>query len=328
MSNPLANIVLSAQQNIKDIILVESEQDRVLLACHTLNQQKIANPILLGDKVRIYQQAKKLNIDAKNFTIIDEVDTEALYLTAKEIYTKKNKPFDDEIAQNLLADKLSLAALMLENNQVDGCVAGVSYSTAAVLKTAFSLIGPRPDTSTISGAFIMSTPDGRVFIFADCAVVADPDSQQLAEIASASAKTAEQLLKISPKVALLSFSTKGSAQHKMVDKVMQALHIVKAKNPDLCIDGELQLDSAICPDIAKLKTANSVVAGQANVLIFPNLDAGNIGYKIMQRLGGAQAVGPILQGINKPMNDLSRGASVTDIVNMVAVTAVQSHYSL
>jgi phosphate acetyltransferase len=213
---------------------------------------------------------------------------------------------------------------MVGEGDADGCVTGAATTTADVLRAALYCIGLAPGTSTLSSAFLMEFPEGRVFTYGDCAVVPYPDAKQLAEIALSSAKTHHQLTGETPRVALLSFSTKGSATHERVDLVREALAIAKERDPQLMIDGELQFDAALLPAIGQRKAPGSDVAGQANVFIFPNLDAGNIGYKMTERLAGATATGPIIQGLAKPMHDLSRGASWEDIVNTVAVSAVQA----
>ncbi|MEN9839895.1 MAG: hypothetical protein RL177_1374, partial [Bacteroidota bacterium] len=229
-----------------------------------------------------------------------------------------------DAARTLATDPLYFASLMVGEGDADGCVTGAATTTADVLRAALYCIGLAPGTSTLSSAFLMEFPDGRVFTYGDCAVVPYPEAKQLAEIALSSAKTHLQLTGETPRVALLSFSTKGSATHERVDLVREALAIAKERDPQLMIDGELQFDAALLPAIGQRKAPGSDVAGQANVFIFPNLDAGNIGYKMTERLAGATATGPIIQGLAKPMHDLSRGASWEDIVNTVAVSAVQA----
>ena len=242
---------------------------------------------------------------------------------------RKKRGMTPEQAAAAVREPLVFALLMVRQGYADGSVAGATHTTADVVRNAIQIIGVRPDTRHISSFFIMLreqafTPDTHAMIFSDCGLVIDPDSEQLAEIALAAADSARTLLEVTPKLAMLSFSTAGSATHREVDKVRIATELVRQRRPELAIDGEIQLDAAIVPDISQRKVPDSRVAGQANVLIFPNLSAGNIGYKLTERLGGATALGPLLQGLNKPANDLSRGCSTDDVYNVIAVTAVQA----
>ena len=326
MPTPILELIYQrAKEKQKTIILPESDDERVLQACTIAQKEKIAKIILIGNADQVNAKAKSFGISLDGVQIIDPsqfADTDKLREMLQAIYEKKNKPLTDEVLEQQLQNPLSFSALLLRNGNADGCLAGAVYTTASVLRVAFSILSTKAGVKTISSAFIMNTPSAD-FLFSDCAVVVEPTAEQLADIAFATAQTAREILNTEPKVAMLSFSTLGSTNHPASQKVAEATSIIKERNPDFAIDGEMQLDSAICPDIAKMKAPNSSVAGEANVLIFPSLEAGNIGYKLVQRLAGANAIGPILQGIAYPMNDLSRGATVQDIVGMIAVTACQ-----
>ena len=242
---------------------------------------------------------------------------------------RKSKGMTPEKAAKLVEDPLFLACLMIKNGDADGEIAGAQNTTGDVLRPALQIIKTIPGVKVVSGAFIMYTQtpqygENGVLLFADCAVMPNPNSEELASIAISSAKTMRSLIGVEPKVAMLSFSTKGSAQHEMVDKVKEATEIAKNLNPELMIDGELQADAALVSEVGKSKAPGSSIAGNANVLVFPTLESGNIGYKLVQRLGNSQAIGPVLQGMASPVNDLSRGCSVEDIYNMVIITANQA----
>ena len=291
----------------KRIVLPEAADDRTRRAADFLTSNGICEPILVGPGG------------------VDPLTSPDLERYAQRLHLRRQaKGLTLDAARTLATDPLYFASLMVGEGDADGCVTGAATTTADVLRAALYCIGLAPGTSTLSSAFLMEFPDGRVFTYGDCAVVPYPDAKQLAEIALSSAKTHHQLTGETPRVALLSFSTKGSATHERVDLVREALAIAKERNPELLIDGELQFDAALLPAIGQRKAPGSDVAGQANVFIFPNLDAGNIGYKMTERLAGATATGPIIQGLAKPMHDLSRGASWEDIVNTVAVSAVQA----
>jgi phosphate acetyltransferase len=289
------------------IVLPEAGDDRTRRAADFLASNGICEPILVGPGG------------------VDPLTSPDLERYAQRLHLRRQaKGMTLDAARTLATDPLYFASLMVGEGDADGCVTGAATTTADVLRAALYCIGLAPGTSTLSSAFLMEFPDGRVFTYGDCAVVPYPDAKQLAEIALSSAKTHHQLTGETPRVALLSFSTKGSATHERVDLVREALAIAKERDPQLMIDGELQFDAALLPAIGQRKAPGSDVAGQANVFIFPNLDAGNIGYKMTERLAGATATGPIIQGLAKPMHDLSRGASWEDIVNTVAVSAVQA----
>jgi phosphate acetyltransferase len=313
----------------KTIVLAEGEDERVINAAAILKREKIVNPVLLGNEEEIRKTAR--GIDISGIKIIDPSLSPETDKYASLLYDlRKHKGMTKEKAIELVQDSVWYGTLMVKNHETDGMVAGAVHATGDVFRPAFQIIKTAPGISVVSSAFIMIIPhkeyghDG-IMLFSDCAVNPNPDSEQLAEIAIASAKTWKALIGAEPRIAMLSFSTKGSARHEMVDKVVDATKLVKEKAPELIIDGELQLDAAIEPKVAKLKAPKSQVAGNANVLIFPEIEAGNIGYKLVQRLAKAEAVGPVTQGLAMPINDLSRGCSVDDIVNVAAITALQSN---
>lgn len=321
----------NARKQPKRIVLPEGVEERTLRAANEVLRDGIAEITLIGNPSKI----KKLAIshDLNNLeqaTVVDPDNNEK-----KDVYAdlmvqlRSHKGMTTEKAYELLKDPLYLATLMIKNGDADGEVAGAMNATGDVLRPAFQYVKTLPGISVVSGAFIMILPeksfgDNGMLIFADCAVHPDPNEQQLAEIAVATAQTARSIAKIDPRVAMLSFSTKGSASHEMVDKVVNATQIAKQMDPSLQIDGELQVDAALVEAIGSQKAPGSSIAGNANVLVFPSLEAGNIGYKLVQRLANAEAVGPILQGMAAPINDLSRGCSVEDIINMIAITSNQA----
>ena len=327
----LEQIRENAKKANKRIVLPEGEEERTLKAAETILGEGIAQLILIGNAETIKAEAEKFGL--KNISKATIVDTKTY--DKKQQYAeimaeiRKAKGMTVEKALKQLDSPYYLGTLMIKAGDADGMVAGAICSTADTIRPALQYIKTAPGVSTVSGAFVVVVPnknygqDG-VFVFADCAVTIDPTAQQLADIAVISAKTAKALANIDPKVAMLSFSTKGSAQHEVVDKVVEATKLAKEAAPELDIDGELQADAAMVQKVADLKAPGSNVAGKANVLVFPSLEAGNIGYKLVQRLAGADAVGPILQGMAAPVNDLSRGCYVEDIVNMVAITALQA----
>ena len=327
----LEQIRENAKKANKRIVLPEGEEERTLKAADTILGEGIAQLVLIGNPDTIKAEADKFGL--KNISKATIVDTKTYPDRQKyaEIMAeiRKAKGMTVEKALKQLDSPYYLGTLMIKAGDADGMVAGAICSTADTIRPALQYIKTAPGVSTVSGAFVVVVPnkaygqDG-VFLFADCAVTIDPTAQQLADIAVISAKTAKALAGIDPKVAMLSFSTKGSAQHEVVDKVVEATKLAQAAAPELDIDGELQADAAMVQKVADLKPPGSHVAGKANVLVFPSLEAGNIGYKLVQRLAGADAVGPILQGMAAPVNDLSRGCYVEDIVNMVAITALQA----
>ncbi|MCA1803651.1 MAG: phosphate acetyltransferase [Rhodothermaceae bacterium] len=314
-----------AKAAAKNIVLPETEDARTLKAAEFLLREKICKVSLIGDEDHIRGRAEAENISLEGeVTFLDFRTDPGNDALAASLHKKRaHKGMTPGLAGSILSDNsLFYAAMLVDAGRAHGCVAGAVNTTGDVLRAAIQGIGLKPSSSIVSSIFLMSTRDGRVLTFGDCAVVPYPDPEQLATIAIDSADTHRALTGQEPLVAMLSFSTMGSASHEQVDLVLQALNIAKDMRPDLNIDGELQFDAAYVPDIAIRKAPGSKVAGRANVFIFPNIDAGNIAYKITERLGGATAVGPIIQGLARPMNDLSRGCSWEDIVNTVCVTAL------
>lgn len=321
----------NAKKQNQRIVLPESLEERTLKAADELLAEGIAQIILIGNKHEISAKAKDLGLNNIDKAKIVNPKTHAKKEAYAEIMVdlRKHKGMTKEKALGLIEDPLFLATLMIKAGDADGEVAGAENATGDVLRPAFQYVKTAPGISVVSGAFLMFLKDKSfgedgLMVFADCAVHPNPTAKELAEIAVATGKTTKAIAKIDPKVAMLSFSTKGSAKHEMVDKIVEATKLAKEMAPDLKIDGELQADAAIIPAIGNKKAPGSEIAGQANVLVFPTLETGNIAYKLVQRMAGAQAVGPVLQGMAAPINDLSRGCSVSDIVNLVAITANQA----
>ena len=327
--NLIDKIKEKARKNGRTIVLAEGTEERTVQAAGIIAKEGIAKLVLLGDQNEIGKMAAKTGADLAGVKIIDPQSSDRFNTYVDELVEiRKSKGLSREDAAKLIKTVLYYGAMMVNQGDADGMVAGAQNTTGDVLRPSLQIIKTAPGISVVSGAFLMITPkpeygqDG-VFLFADCAVTPNPTAEQLAEIAFASSKTAKALVGMESKIGMLSFSTKGSASHELVDKVVEATRIVKEKHPELLIDGEFQADAAIVPKVGQSKAPGSSVAGKANVLIFPDLQAGNIGYKLVQRLAGAEAIGPILQGMAKPVNDLSRGCSVEDIVNTVAITCCQ-----
>jgi len=314
-----------AKAAAKNIVLPETEDTRTLKAAEFLLKEKICRVTLIGDEAEIREaaEAESISLDG-DVTFLDfRTDPDKEVLAANLHRKRAHKGMTPGLAGSILSDnRLFYAAMLVDAGRAHGCVAGAVNTTGDVLRAAIQGIGLKPSSSIVSSIFLLHTRDDRVLTYGDCAVVPYPDPEQLATIAIDSADTHRALTAEDPLVAMLSFSTMGSASHEQVDLVLQALTIAKDLRPDLMIDGELQFDAAYVPDVAIRKAPQSKVAGRANVFIFPNIDAGNIAYKITERLGGATAIGPIIQGLAKPMNDLSRGCSWEDIVNTVCVTAL------
>lgn len=314
----------------KNIVLPEGSEPRTIEAAAEIAKQGIAQAILLGDEKEI-EAANTKNVDLGGVTIINPATSPKLQEYADMFYEmRKSKGITPEQAKQTCQDTLYYAVMMIKNNDADGMVAGAIHSTGDTLRPALQVIKTKPGVPIVSSCFIMDIPDKKwgkdgVMVFADCAVNINPNAQELAAIAIASADSARDIAGIAdPKVAMLSFSTKNSAKHENVDKVIEATKIAKETVPELNIDGELQADAALVEAVGQLKSPGSKVAGSANVLIFPDIQSGNISYKLVQRLAGADAIGPVCQGLARPVNDLSRGCSVEDIVSVVAITAVQA----
>lgn len=312
----------------KRIVLPEGSEERTVKAAELIAKEGIAQVILVGNEDEIKQ--KSAGLDYSGVTIIDPEKSEKIKSYADTFYElRKSKGITEEQALKQVKDPLYYACMMIKMGDADGMVAGAINTTANTLRPALQIIKTSPGISVVSSCFIMILKDecyghNGIMVFGDCAVNPNPDDKQLAAIAVSTAKTASQLTGMEPKVAMLSFSTKGSAKHENVDKVVSATKLVKELAPSLLVDGELQADAALVASVGQLKSPGSPVAGNANVLIFPDLQAGNIGYKLVQRLADAEAIGPICQGLAAPVNDLSRGCSVDDIVSVVAITAVQA----
>ncbi len=323
-SNLMDAIKQKAIERKKTIVLPESHDVRVIKAASAIKELGIANVITIGNEDAIRQSAASLNVDIQGVRIIDPEKSELTSNFANIFFNlRKHKGITIEQARETIKKDLFFGAMLVKEGMADGSVGGSTASTGDVLRAAFQCVGMPDGISIVSSFFLMIFPE-RFFSFADCAVVPDPDATQLADIAITTADNHKRLTGEEPNVAMLSFSTKGSARHELVDKVLEATSLAKAKRPDLNIDGELQFDAAIIDSIGKRKAPESDVAGRANVLVFPDLNAGNIGYKIAQRLGGAEAVGPIVQGLKKPLFDLSRGCSVEDIVSTSAIAVLMT----
>ncbi len=324
-------IKAKAAEEIKTIVLPEAAEERNIKAANQILKEGFAKLVLIGNPDRIHELAAEYHLDQiDKVTIIDPENN-----PKKDVYVelmvklRASKGLTREQAEKLITDPLYLAALMVKNGDVDGEVAGANNATGDVLRPAFQYVKTLPGISVVSGAFFMLIPDTKfgdqgMMVFADCAVHPNPTAEELAQIAVMTGRTARVIAGIEPRIAMLSFSTKGSAKNEMVDKVVSATLLAQQMDPTLMIDGELQADAAIIPSIGSKKAPGSEIAGKANVLVFPTLEVGNIAYKLVQRMAHAEAIGPVLQGMAAPINDLSRGCSVEDIVSLVAITACQA----
>ena len=319
-----------AKQEIKTIVLPEATDIRILKAAQIVEKEKYAKVILIGDEEEVSKKIKENNIELKETKIIDPLKSEKTEDYANQLYElRKVKGMTLEQAQKIILDPIYFGMMMVKLDDADGLVSGAAHSTADTLRPALQILKTAPGTKLVSAFFIMVVPNceygaNGTFIFADSGLNEEPDSEKLSEIAISSSKSFKQLVGEEPKVAMLSYSTYGSAHSASTEKVIEATRLVKEKAPDLIVDGELQLDAAIVPEVAEFKAKGSPLKGEANVLIFPDLGAGNIGYKLTQRLAKAEAYGPLCQGIAKPVNDLSRGCNEFDVAGVIAITAVQA----
>ncbi|MGH4050516.1 MAG: phosphate acetyltransferase [Clostridium sp.] len=326
----IEKICKKAQADKKRIVLPEGEEERTIRASEIIKNKSLADVVLIGDISVIKAKAVKFGVNIEGIEIADPKTSDKAEIYAKEFYElRKKKGMTIEKAAEIVKDPVYFATMMLKMGEVDGMVSGAVHYTGDLLRPGMQIIKTAPGMKIVSSFFIIELPynhfgENGLLLFGDSAVNINPNAEELANIAISTADNAKSLCDFEPKVALLSFSTRGSAKHEFVDKVVEATEIARAARPDLQIDGELQLDAAIVCSVANLKAPDSTVAGYANVLIFPDIQSGNIGYKLVQRFAKAKAIGPICQGFAKPINDLSRGCNVEDIVSVVAVTAVQA----
>ena len=319
-----------AKKQIKTIVLPEATDIRILKAAETVKQEGYAKTILIGDEEQVRKIAKQNTIDIEGIEIIDPLKSERTQEYAQKLFElRKAKGMTEEQAQKLVLDPVYFGMMMVKNEDADGLVSGACHSTSDTLRPALQILKTAPNTKLVSAFFVIVVPNceygsNGTFIFADSGLNEEPNSDALSEIAISSSKSFEQLVGEKAKVAMLSYSTYGSAHSASTEKVIEATKLVREKAPEILVDGELQLDAAIIPEVAEFKAKGSPLKGEANVLVFPDLGAGNIGYKLVQRLAKAEAYGPLCQGIAKPVNDLSRGCSASDVAGVIAITAVQA----
>lgn len=328
--NFIDSIKERAKKDMKKIVLPEAKDLRVIKAAATAIKECYAEVVLIGNEENINNMAKENNLDISKATIINPLTSEKAEVYANRLYElRKEKGMTLEKAQELVKDEVYFGMMMVKQNEADGLVSGAIHSTSDTLRPALQILKTAPGTKLVSAFFLMVVPnceygENGVFVFGDCGLNQNPTAEELVEIAKSSSKSFEQLVGKPSNVAMLSYSTKGSAKSDLTQKVIDATNMIKEKYPEMRVDGELQLDAAIVPTVAESKAPGSEVKGMANTLIFPDLNAGNIGYKLVQRLGKAEAYGPLCQGIAKPVNDLSRGCSAEDIAGVIAITAVQA----
>jgi phosphate acetyltransferase len=323
-------LLVRAKKLNKKVVLPETEDERTLQAAARLAKEQICRVVLVGVPDQVRADAKKCGADVSACEILSPLDEKATAPLADKLYQyRKEKGLTPDQARQLIKDYLYFATMLLKEGSVDGYVAGATHTTGDNLRPGLQIIKAMPGLKTVSSFFVMVHPNPKfgengVMVYSDCGMVEMPTAEQLSDIALASARSWKQLLGTEPRVAMLSYSTKGSAKSTDTEKVLKALDLARKADAKLCIDGEMQFDAAVIPSIGERKAKGSPVAGKANVLIFPDLDAGNIGYKITERLGGAQALGPLVQGMAKPAHDLSRGCSTDDIVKVAAIAAIMA----
>lgn len=329
MTDPLERVYAAARKTKRHIVMAEGLDPRIIDGASTAIDNELAAITLLGNKQEVADTVSARGYDAEKFNIIDPTDTQHHETYASGYFElRRSKGISKDFAHQGMKNPMNFAAMMVRLGDADGSVAGAVATTADTVRAALQIIKKSPDAALVSSFFLMvldqphHTRKGAM-IFADCGLTIDPDASQLADIAIASAQSFEALVGEQPKIGMLSFSSKGSARHDKVSKVQQATAMVCEKEPQLTVSGELQFDAAFVPEVAQTKAPGDTVKGEANIFVFPNLDAGNIGYKIAQRIGGAKAIGPIMQGLAKPANDLSRGCSAQDVTDMIAITAAQ-----
>ena len=328
----MKRIVDIARSDIKTIAIPESSDVRVLKAVQVVTEENISKIVLIGDKNEILKKCEERNISLNNPNVyyINPLTYENTDMYAQKLYElRKEKRMTLEKASELVRDNVYFATMLVKLDEVDGMVSGAIHSTSDTLRPALQIIKSAEGVKTVSSFFLIESKDETLgsngtFIFSDCGLIEFPTEEQMMDIAKASTESFKLLVDDTPRVAFLSYSTKGSAKNEAIDKVVRVVNTLKEQNVDFDLDGELQLDAAIIPEVAKLKAPQSSVAGRANILIFPNLEAGNIGYKMAQRFGNALAFGPITQGLKKPINDLSRGCNVEDVIGTIAITCVQA----